>query len=159
VFWVNDSAFVINAFLTAVFTFYLVRWHELPGLVLLVADGLVLAFFTMLGTRKGLALTDSLAVAVMMGVITGVAGGVLRDALIGELPIVFRSETYLYATAAFFGAIVFVGLTRIPEYARADMIVGVAMTFLLRLVGIRWRIGLPLFRPKNGLSGPDSGPN
>ena len=57
----------------------------------------------MLGTRKGLAFGTAPTIAIAMGVITGVAGGILRDLLIGEIPLVFRPLIYLYATAAFFG--------------------------------------------------------
>lgn len=149
VFWVQDSWFVVNAFITAVLTFYLVRWHELPQTVLLIADAFVLAFFTLIGTRKGLAVSHTGTIAVAMGVVTGVMGGVLRDMMMGEIPMVFRREIYLYATAAFFGAAVFVFLCQIPDYAGLDMVISIATTLLLRLAGIRWRITLPLFRPKN----------
>jgi uncharacterized membrane protein YeiH len=149
VFWVKDSRFFLNAGITAVVVFYLVRFHELRATVLLVADAFALALFTMLGTRKGLAFAAAPPIAVAMGVITGVAGGILRDLLIGEIPLVFRPEIYLYATAAFFGATVFVLLGRWSPDAQLNMILGTSSVLLLRLAGIRWRIALPVFRPKN----------
>jgi uncharacterized membrane protein YeiH len=148
VFWTEDANFLINAALTAVVTFYLVRYHELPGTVLLVADAFVLALFTMIGTRKGLGTGVAPLIAIVMGVITGVVGGILRDLLIGEIPLVFRREIYLYATAAFFGASLFVGLARCSANPQLNMVVGTGATLLLRLAGIRWRIALPMFRPK-----------
>lgn len=148
VFWLQNAGYLINAFATAVVTFYLVRYRELPGTVLLVADAFALALFTMVGTRKGLALGTPASVAVVMGVITGVAGGIARDLLIGEIPLVFRREIYLYATAAFVGASVFVMLAHWAVNPQANMIIGTATTLLLRLAGIRWRIALPLFRPR-----------
>jgi uncharacterized membrane protein YeiH len=150
VFWTQDSRFLVNATLTAVITFYLVRYHELPGAVLMVADAFVLALFTMIGTRKGLAFPVAPSIAVVMGVTTGVVGGILRDLLIGEIPLVFRREIYLYATAAFFGASVFVLLRTWSADAHLNMIVGTAATLLLRLAGIKWRIALPMFRPRDG---------
>jgi len=153
VFWIEDTRFLLNILITAVVVFYLVRFHELPTTVLLVADAFALALFTMVGARKGLALSEAPEVAVIMGVITGVAGGILRDLLIGEMPLVFRREIYLYATAAFFGATFFVLLRTWSDNATFNMIAGTAATLLLRLAGIKWRIGLPLFRPKN--SPPD----
>ena len=150
VFWTQDSRFLVNATLTAVVTFYLVRYHELPGTVLMVADAFVLALFTMIGTRKGMAFPVAPSIAVVMGVTTGVVGGILRDLLIGEIPLVFRREIYLYATAAFFGASVFVLLRTWSTDAHLNMIVGTAATLLLRLAGIRWRIALPMFRPRDG---------
>lgn len=157
VFWIHDASFLINAFTVAVITFYLVRFHELPVSVLLVADAFALAFFTMVGTRKGLDFAAHPAVAVAMGVITGVAGGILRDLLIGEIPLVFRREIFLYATAAFFGASFFVLLTRWSSNPQMNLVVGTTGTLLLRLAGIRWRIALPMFRPKHSPGSGGSG--
>jgi uncharacterized membrane protein YeiH len=158
VFWIVDDSFLLNATLTAIVTFYLVRFHELPTTVLMVADAFALAFFTMVGARKGLNFHVSASMAVAMGVITGVAGGILRDLLIGEIPLVFRPKIYLYATAAFFGASLFVLLTRWSSDMRMNMIIGTAATLLLRLAGIRWRIRLPMFRPKNEDPGVEKRP-
>jgi uncharacterized membrane protein YeiH len=149
VFWVEDPSFFLNATLTAVITFYLVRYHELPSTVLMVADAFVLALFTMVGARKGLAVHAAPTIAIAMGVVTGVAGGILRDLLIGEIPLVFRPAIYLYATAAFFGAVVFVLMQRWSPDPRLNMIIGTAATLLLRLAGIRWKIALPVFRPRD----------
>ena len=108
VFWMADQGYILNAAATAGIVFFLVRYHELPASVLMVADAFALALFTMVGTRKGLAFPVAPSIAVLLGVTTGVAGGILRDLLIGEIPLVFRREIYLYATAAFGGAVVFV---------------------------------------------------
>ena len=154
VFWVVNSDFLINAVVTAVVTFYLVRYHELPGTVLMVADAFVLAIFTIAGARKGLSAAVAPSIAVAMGVITGVVGGILRDLLIGEIPLVFRPEIYLYATAAFFGSCVYVLAERslwIPGDER-NIFIGAGSVLVLRLAGIRWRIALPMFRPKTELT-------
>jgi len=148
VFWIDGPEFLLNAFVTAVVVFFLVRFRELPNTVLLVADAFALALFTMVGARKGLSFGVDPSIAVAMGVITGVAGGILRDLLIGEIPLVFRREIYLYATAAFCGASFFVLLARWSDNAQLNMVFGTTTTLLLRLAGIKWRIGLPLFRPK-----------
>jgi uncharacterized membrane protein YeiH len=150
VFWTRDSYFLLNAFTSAVITFYIVRFHELPVTVLLVADAFALAFFTMVGARKGLSFSVTPTIVIVMGVITGVAGGILRDLLIGEVPIVFRQETYLYATAAFLGAAFFVILRVTAVDPGLSLGLGTAATLLLRLAGIRWRLALPVFRDRNG---------
>ncbi|MEK7780770.1 MAG: trimeric intracellular cation channel family protein [Verrucomicrobiota bacterium] len=149
VFWLDDTRFLLNAVVTAVVAFFLVRFRALPVKVLLVADAFALALFTMVGTRKGLAVSGAPEIAIIMGVMTGVAGGILRDLLIGEIPLVFRREIYLYATAAICGASFFVLLRRFSDHAQVNMILGTSVTLILRLAGIRWRIGLPLFRPKD----------
>ena len=151
VFWMADQSFVLDAALTAVVVFFLVRYHELPMSVLMVADAFALALFTMIGTRKGLAFPVAPTIAVMLGVTTGVAGGILRDLLIGEIPLVFRREIYLYATAAFGGALTFVLLHQYSVDAKTNAIISTLVTLLLRLAGIKWRIRLPMFRPKGTL--------
>ena len=148
VFWMADQSFVLNAAVTTVAVFFLVRYHELPMAVLMVADAFALALFTMIGTRKGLAFPVAPTIAVMLGVTTGVAGGILRDLLIGEIPLVFRREIYLYATAAFGGASAFVLLHQFSSSTKWNAILGTLFTLLLRLAGIKWRIRLPMFRPK-----------
>ncbi len=149
VFWVQNAGFFLNAVVTAIVLFYLVRFHELSRTILMVADAFVLALFTIAGARKGLAYSVTPTIAVAMGVITGVVGGILRDLLIGELPLVFRREIYLYATAAFFGAALYVVLNRLLGPSQVNVVVGILGTLLLRLAGIKWRIALPVFRPKN----------
>ncbi len=151
VFWLSNTWYVVNAAVTAIVAFYLVRYHELPSTVLMVADAFALALFTIVGARKGLTCGVGPLVAVIMGVITGVAGGILRDLLIGEIPLVFRREIYLYATAAFFGASIFVWIRSWSDDPQRDMLIGTAVTLAIRLAGIRWRISLPVFRPKSSV--------
>jgi uncharacterized membrane protein YeiH len=148
VFWTEDSTYLINAAVTAVVTFYLVRYHELSRTFLLVADAFSLALFTILGTQKALKFDVPASVAVAMGVTTGVAGGILRDLLMGQIPLVFQREIYLYATAAFCGASFFVLLNRWSPDSKTNMLVGISTALLMRLAGIRWRLTLPMFRPK-----------
>jgi uncharacterized membrane protein YeiH len=157
VFWARDPNFFLNATVTAGVVFLLVRYHELPATVLLVADAFALALFTMLGTRKGLTFGAAPAIAVAMGVITGVACGILRDLLIGEIPLVFRPQIYLYATAAFFGSTVFVLLGRWPTDSQLHMVLGTVAVLLLRLAGVRCRITLPVLRPRTVTPSPPPG--
>lgn len=149
VFWAKEPWFVINAALTAVITFCLLRYRDLPIAALLVADAVVLACFTMAGAKKALLFQVAPTTAVVMGVITGVVGGILRDVLTNEIPIVFRRETCLYATAAFVGATVFVLVNQWSADVRGSALAGFAITLVLRLAGIRWKITLPVFQPKD----------
>ena len=150
VIWVRDANFLLNAVGVGFCTFFVARVREFPRMVLLVADAFALALFTEIGVRKALAFGVAPSVAVAMGVITGVAGGIMRDLLTGEIPLVFRREIYLYATAALCGATVVVWLVRTPLAEPLQMVAGVGVTLVLRLVGIRWRLALPVFRPRDG---------
>jgi uncharacterized membrane protein YeiH len=152
VFWAADPNYLINAFVTAVIVFYLVRYHELPPTLLMVADAFVLALFAVVGAQKTLTFGLAPSIAVAMGVITGVAGGIGRDLLIGEIPLVFRPHIYLYATAAFFGVSFYVLLFKWSPDRHFNMVLGTAAVLLLRLAGIRWKIALPVFRPKDTAS-------
>lgn len=148
VFWMAAPEYLLNAFLTALISFLVVRYRELPSAVLLVADAFALALFAVAGARKAIGFEVIPYVAVIMGVITGVVGGMLRDVLLGQIPLVFRREIYLYATAAFLGAALFVTLVHFSVEPKLSMIIGVAFTLLLRLVGIRLRISLPVLKAK-----------
>jgi uncharacterized membrane protein YeiH len=134
--------------ITAVAGFYVVRLRSLPAAVLLVADACALALFTMIGARKGVVLEFSLSVSVLFGVVTGVAGGIVRDVLLGEVPLVFRPEIHLYATAALCGASAFVGAHFLGLNLAGATVVGAAVVLALRLAAIRWKISLPALESK-----------
>ncbi len=142
--WIREPALLLNATVTAFVTFFVRRVRELPRGFLLVADAFALALFTVVGTRKGVALEFAAPVAVMLGVITGVAGGILRDALTGEVPMVFRPQIYLYATAALAGAVVFVVWNHFAPNQPAATFVCTGLILALRLAGIRLKLSLPV---------------
>lgn len=146
VFWIRDPNFLLTAFGVAVAAFFAARFYEIPANVLQVADAFALALFTMIGVKKALVFHASPSIALAMGVITGVVGGILRDLLAGEIPLVFRPAIYLYATAALCGAGVFLVLQRWSLGEHADMIVASSVTLVLRFAAIRWKLGLPVFR-------------
>jgi uncharacterized membrane protein YeiH len=145
VFWVRDPAYLYTALVTALLVFVLARSHRFRLDVLEVADAFVLAFFTMVGQGKALSLGHHPVIGIVMGVMTGVVGGVLRDLLLGEVPLVFRPEIHLYATASIFGAATFALAVELGETVPNAVWIGLAMVLVLRLVGIRWRISLPVF--------------
>ena len=146
--WLRTPDYLFNVVLTAVLVFFVVRLRSPPCAVLLIADACALALFTMIGTRKGVTLEFAASVAVLLGVITGVAGGILRDILTGEVPLVFQPEIHLYATAALCGAAAFVALQRVGLSESAAISGGALLVLLLSLAGIRRKIALPIFESK-----------
>lgn len=157
--WLRDPSFPVNATVTALVIFEVGRRRQAPGRWFQIADAFALALFTMIGVQKALALHAAPVIAVAMGVITGVAGGMARDVLLGEIPLVFRREIYLYATAAFAGTLVFVSLHAFAFPATWNLVASAGVTLALRLAGIRWRLALPLFHsPKeSGATAPTDG--
>jgi uncharacterized membrane protein YeiH len=146
--WVRDSSFLLTASVVAVLAFFLVRFYELPRNGMLVADAFALALFTVIGARKALAFQITPSVAIAMGVITGVAGGIIRDVLTGEIPLVFRPQIYLYATAALIGAAIFVLAAGALPNAHWPMPFAIAVVLGLRLAAIRWKLRLPVYQVK-----------
>ena len=145
VFWIDDSNFVINAVVTAAFTFAIARYRVVSEKALGIADAFGLAMFAILGAAKGLKFGVGLTNAVVLGVITGVAGGILRDILVGEIPLVFRRNIYLYATAAVVGATVFVVLERWLPGQPTNRLVAIGLILILRLAAMQWKLSLPEF--------------
>jgi uncharacterized membrane protein YeiH len=105
-------------------------------------DAVGLALFTITGVGIALEHQSPLVVALLMGVVTGTAGGVLRDVVVNEIPDLFRPGG-LYATAALAGAAVFVaGLEQDMAYTPAAAL-GIAAVILLRLLSLRLGVTIP----------------
>jgi len=143
VFWVSDPMYVLVAAAAAIGTFALARSFRLPRRLMLVADAFGLAIFTVIGVRKALGVGVHPGIAVVMGVMTGVAGGMIRDVLSGEIPLILRRE--IYATASLCGAGVFVGLAHWFPHTPLNAVVAVAVILAARLAAIHWRLSLPVF--------------
>lgn len=154
--WIREPSLVATATATALGTFALARHLTLPTSVLWIADAFALALFTVIGARKAFAFAVPSSIAVTMGVVTGVAGGMLRDVLTGEIPLVFRPQIYLYATAALCGAAVFVVLSDVQPGHPMNSILGILVTLGMRLAAIRWKLSLPVFPQDPGGTGTDA---
>ena len=148
VFWVADPNYLLTAVGFALVTFLVSRSRLWPMPILLIADAFGLALFTVIGVEKSLMAEAPRTVAVVLGVLTGVAGGMLRDVLTGEIPLVFRKHIYLYATAAMLGASVYIVLREIDTPQPELRLVSIWTILLLRLVAIRWKLALPEFHSK-----------
>lgn len=146
--WLREPWLLIDALLVGLLTFIIARRFEPPRRAFLVVDAFVLASFAMIGTRKGLHLGFSAPVCVLLGVVTGVAGGILRDVLMREVPTVFRSEIHLYATAALIGSALCVGLHIAGWSEMIAIMAGGSLVLALRVAAIRWKLSLPLFETR-----------
>ncbi len=143
VFWVRDVAYLWVALLAASATFFLARRIERYMPQLLVADAVGLALFAVVGAEKALLLGARPEIAVAMGVITASFGGMIRDVLCREEPLILRRE--IYATAAILGAGLFVVVETLSQNRLTAMGLGFAAALLLRLVAVRRNLSLPVY--------------
>lgn len=145
VFWIADSSFLVTGAVGSFAAFFVARYTRPPERMLQIPDAIGLAFVTMLGTAKAFSLGHAGPVCLVMGVMSGVAGGMLRDVLSGEIPLVFRSHIYLYATAAACGSVVFLILGTFRPGQPENLICGAIVILMLRLLAVRYQIRLPIF--------------
>ena len=145
VFWIEDPTYLLVILAAAALTMVYARFHQPPRISLLVADALGLALFTISGAQVAEQRDLSGTIVVVMATVTGTAGGLLRDVLSAEVPLLLR-QSELYATAAIAGATAYLllqaaGLERTPA-----ALAGMATVAGLRLASILWRLRLPVFR-------------
>lgn len=144
VFWIHDTTYLYVIFATAVISMISARKaHHLPSFLLPLLDAFGLALFTVIGAEKALSYELPAIVAVVMGVTTGVAGGMIRDLLAGQIPLVLQKE--IYATASILGGLLYTG--SIACGMNASWALGIAMigTLSLRLAALKWHLSLPVF--------------
>lgn len=139
VFWIEDLNYLYLTLAAALLTFIAYRAFERVTRILSWFDAVGLSVFCVLGTAKALSITGSGTIAVMMGVVTAVAGGILRDTVANDVPLVLRNE--VYATAAFIGAVVFVALTHFGVPFAQWLAISAAL--LVRSLGIVKGLSLP----------------
>jgi uncharacterized membrane protein YeiH len=141
VFWVKDTNYIIAAVAFAVLTFFLVQIFKKLSSLWIILDAFGLSVFTAVGVQKGLDYGTNYVVAVAMGVITGVAGGMIRDLFVGHIPLILRRE--IYATAAIAGALGYIiaHTMHLPQMVCA--ITAILITFLVRILGVVYNVSLP----------------
>lgn len=142
VFWVVDQTYLIAALGTGLLTFFIARALPLPPRLFLIPDAIGLALFTIVGTQVALQWNAPWLVASLMGVTTGVVGGVLRDILCNDVPLVFLKGE-LYATAAWVGALSMIGMEALGVSSVMASWLAMAIVLGLRLLAMRYRITLP----------------
>jgi uncharacterized membrane protein YeiH len=145
VFWITNTIYLYVILITAVLTIIIIRRPKrIPKRFLLIADAFGLALFAVLGTEKALSLGVPVTVAVIMGTITGVAGGMIRDVLCNVIPMILRQE--IYATAAILGGSLFALFQHLGWPEDIALITAMLGALALRLAAIYWQVSLPAFQ-------------
>lgn len=143
-FWVEHEEYTILVFiLTLVVSPFLRHLQSaFSEKLIVVADAFGLGLFSALGASLAQNTGMPMFVSAMMGVITGIFGGILRDVLCNEIPLVFR-RGQLYATCSFAGCWVFLLLDRLAMPQAVSLTVSIMTTVVFRLMAVRFNLRLP----------------
>lgn len=142
VFWIASRDYIYACLVATVVTLLWVRIRVPPYRALLVADALGLAFFVIAGTAIAQQSGEWGIVALLMGVVTGSAGGVIRDVLSAEIPLVLRPGR-LYVSAAIAGAALYLVLEWLGVRRDLAGYAGMILIATVRFISMRWNVRLP----------------
>lgn len=146
IFWIENATYIAVALAAAALTYFTARWIASRMNLLRWMDALGLALFAVLGCRIALAHDVSIWIAIIMGTVTAVTGGMIRDVVCNEIPLILSRE--IYATAAFAGAAMFALSQSAGLSPDAAMLTGVVCGFAIRSAGILSEWSLPTYRQR-----------
>lgn len=142
--WMTDPIYLICTafamFFVIIFSKYLIKLNN----TFFIFDTIGLALFTVVGCSKSLSLGYPFWVAIIMGSITGAAGGVIRDVFINEIPLIFRKEIYAMACVA--GGLAYWLCLRANMEEFAAQVVGGIVVFLVRIMAVQYHLTLPILK-------------
>lgn len=141
--WVTNPEYLLYTSAFAVITIIMARSLSRLRTAFLVLDALGLAVFVILGTEKVLNLGMSPAIGIVSGMITGICGGMLRDILCNDIPLVLRRE--LYAVIALAGSALYITLVHFHLAHHLNVAVTMAFIFISRLLAIFFHLEIPRF--------------
>ena len=144
IFWIRDPRYLYVIGAVALLTVVCARlWPMPPGSLLLIADALGLALFALTGAELAEEAKLPAIIVVLTGTITGVAGGIVRDVLTAQVPLILRRD--IYASAAIAGIVLYLLLQKLGTPRRWAFGAGLTTVAGLRLAAIAWGLQLPVF--------------
>lgn len=144
VFWVREPAYLVACVVVASLTFFIAHIPQSRERLLLWFDAVGLALFSVTGAYSSLLLGASPVIAVALGVSTATFGGIMRDILGGDSPIILRQQIYI--TAALLGSTIFVGMFGAGFGRDLSAAVAFSCAFALRAAALHWNLSLPRYR-------------
>lgn len=111
--------------------------------MLFLFDAMGLGLFTLIGIEKGMAHGFSTGICVMLGTITGCFGGVLRDVLLNNVPLIFHKE--IYASASIAGGVLFFLMLRSGVAVNLAYMLSILIVITVRIMAVQWNWSLPKF--------------
>lgn len=143
--WIGDINFLYSILMGVVVAIIFFRVIIRLRRTFLMFDTLGISFFTILGVEKAMGLGIRPEIAAIMGMFTAVMGGVIRDTLTNEIPVIFRKE--VYATACLAGAIVYLLLDlQTPLQRNYNLIISISVIIVIRFVSVKYKLALPGFK-------------
>ena len=143
-FWMTTPLYLICTGVALLTVVFFGKWMEPLKNAWFVFDTLGLALFTIAGIQKSLAMGQPFWVAIIMGCITGSAGGVIRDVLLNNEPVIFHRE--IYAMAAVAGGVTYWALDNLGISIEVTVIVSFLITCLIRFLAVRYHLSLPTLK-------------
>lgn len=142
VFWMANTAYLWVIAASTILTILYVRQRRPPGSSLAIADAMGLGLFTIAGAQIAEHAGMPAAIVILLGTMTGVAGGVLRDVLSAQVPLIFQRD--IYATASILGGVTYLAGKATGVAEATGAIAGLLVVVVLRLAAIRWHLQLPV---------------
>jgi uncharacterized membrane protein YeiH len=141
VFWLKNANYSLLILVTAITA--MIFWKKIKSLkiTLFLFDSLGLGFFTIVGLEKGLAYELSPGICVALGTVTGCFGGITRDILLNNIPLIFRKE--IYATACIVGGLMYLLLSYFNVDETVVKVVSVSVVIVIRVVAVKFNLVIP----------------
>lgn len=139
--WIGNVWFLYAIFAGILTTFIFYKAVSQLKKTLFLFDSIGIAFFTVLGVEKTLSLGFSVEVAAIMGMFSAVMGGVIRDTLTNEIPVLFKKE--IYASACLTGAIIYLVFNYFGMERDYNLIISLSIIFSIRLLAVKYNLSLP----------------
>ena len=140
-FWMTSPSYLLCTALALAVVIMFGRWMEWLSNAWFVFDTLGLGLFTVAGLQKSLDCGQPYWVAIVMGCITGAVGGVIRDVLLNNEPVIFRKEIYAMASVA--GGLTYWAVVALAVPVAAASVSGFAVVVAIRFLAVRFHISLP----------------
>lgn len=143
-FWMTSSLYIICTMLAQLIVIVFANSMKRLDNAWLVFDTLGLAFFTIAGIQKTLACGHPFWIAIVMGCMTGVAGGVIRDVLLNRTPVIFQKE--IYAMASIAGGLLYWLMMEIGINVAITVVASFILVLVIRFLALKYHISLPVLK-------------
>ncbi len=138
--WMQNVDYLLIIILGVGITFLFQKQVRKLRRTLFLFDTIGIAVFTILGLKKALIFEVDPVIAIIMGMFSATMGGVIRDMLINEIPLIFRKE--IYALACIFGGIIFIWLQGMGMGFEVNAVITISTIIIVRILAIKYKIGL-----------------